>query len=42
MREIVEADLAKENSAEMSVGYGVDCATDEERLADFEIVRGLK
>ncbi|MGN0006782.1 MAG: DUF4954 family protein [Alistipes sp.] len=42
MREIVEADLAKENSAEMSVGYGVDCNTAEERLADFKIVRGLK
>ena len=41
MREAAEADLAKENSADMSVGYGTDCTTDEERTDDFRTVRGL-
>lgn len=42
MREAAEADLAKENSEDMSVGYGTDCTTDEERMEDFRAVRGLK
>ncbi len=41
MREAAEADLAKENSAEMSVGYGIDCTTEQERMDDFRTVRGL-
>lgn len=41
MREAAEADLAKENSADMSVGYGTDSTTDEERMDDFRAVRGL-
>ncbi len=42
MQETVAADRDKENSAAMSVGYGIDCDTEEERLADFRAVRGLK
>lgn len=41
MREAAEADLAKENSADMSVGYGTDSLTDQERTDDFRAVRGL-
>ena len=42
LRETIEADRDKENSAEMSVGYGVDCDNEQERLADYRAVRGLK
>lgn len=42
LQETVAADLAKENSAEMSVGYGIDCDSMQERLADYRAVRGLK
>jgi len=41
IREAAEADLAKENSADMSVGYGTDCTTEQERKDDFRAVRGL-
>lgn len=39
--ETVEADLQRENSADMSVGYGIDSDSEQERMEDFKAVRGL-
>ena len=39
--ETVEADLQRENSADMSVGYGIDSDSEQERMEDFKRVRGL-
>lgn len=41
LRETVEADLQRENSADMSVGYGIDSDSEQERMEDFKRVRGL-
>ena len=41
LRQTTDADQEGDASAAMSIGYGVDCATEEERLADFRAVRGL-
>ncbi len=37
-----EADRAKDFDVTARVGYGIDCLTDEEILADFKAVRGEK
>lgn len=41
MREQTEADRRRDCSDEMSIGYGYDYPSDEERLADYKNVRGL-
>lgn len=40
MRLITEEDRAKDFDFVAQVGYGADCLTDEERMADFRAVRG--
>ena len=42
MRRTTDADLERDESPDLSVGYGPDCDTDEERQADDRAVRGLK
>lgn len=42
MRRTTDADLKRDESPDLSVGYGPDCDTDEERYADYRAVRGLK
>lgn len=42
MRRTTDADLKRDESPDLSVGYGPDCDTDEERQADYRAVRGLK
>lgn len=41
MREQTEADRRRDCSDEMSIGYGYDYPSDEERRADYKNVRGL-
>ena len=41
MRQMTDQDRQRDSSVEMSVGYGFDTATQEERLADYCSVRGL-
>lgn len=40
MKEITDADRRKDFEGVATVGYGLDCLTEEERLADFRAVRG--
>lgn len=42
MRRTTDADCAGDCAAEMAVGYGLDTATEEARMADFRAVRGLQ
>ncbi|MDE6861481.1 MAG: DUF4954 family protein [Alistipes sp.] len=41
MREQTEADRRRDCSDDMSIGYGYDYSSDEERRADYKNVRGL-
>lgn len=40
LRQVTEEDKAKDYDFIAQVGYGIDCLTPEERLADFRAVRG--
>ena len=40
IKQSTEKDRAKDFEFTAQVGYGIDCLTDEERLADFRAVRG--
>lgn len=42
MRRTTDADRARDCSADMAVGYGLDCDDEAERLADYRAVRGLE
>lgn len=41
LRQTTENDRRRDCAPDMAVGYGVDCDTVEERMADFKHVRGL-
>lgn len=41
MKTITDLDRKKDYDEVAQVGYGIDCLTEEERLADFRAVRGL-
>lgn len=40
MKELTDADRLKDFEGVAMVGYGIDCQTEEERIADFKAVRG--
>lgn len=42
MRRTTDADRDRDCSADMAVGYGLDCDDEAERLADYRAVRGLE
>lgn len=42
LRRMTDDDRLNDCSPEMSIGYGIDCDTDEERELDFKTVRGLE
>ena len=42
MRRTTDADRERDCSAEMAVGYGIDCDDETDRMADFRAVRGLE
>lgn len=41
LRRMTDADRERDESLEMSVGYGLDAATEQERIDDYCAVRGL-
>lgn len=41
IRSMTDADRKRDESPEMAVGYGLDAATEQERIDDFRAVRGL-
>lgn len=42
MRRTTDADRDRDCSPDMAISYGLDCDTEEETLADYRAVRGLK
>ena len=42
MRRMTDADRKRDESLDMAVGYGLDAATEEERIEDYCTVRGLE